>query len=307
MTEHQKTLLELNQCKERFLHALKAAHICVFEVDLRGQLYTFFENAEDIFGVSGDHILKEVRMFSKLSPEEYKRSVSEYFTHPQDWDTVDKAFCSIFAGRPATYQARMKAGNTNYIWCKVDVMPVMENGLPVKMVGTITDIDKLKLEMDRLEKRAAVDEFTGLYSKKYTERLMDKVLKEQSEKKHALMIIDIDDFKKLNDTYGHTAGDDALQAMAAQLKNSVRTNDIVGRLGGDEFGVFIMDIHKAAEVKETAERLLRTEELPYGVTKSIGVAVYPRNGLNFRALYEKADQALYRAKKKKNTYMISEY
>ena len=64
MTEHQKTLLELNQCKERFLHALKAAHICVFEVDLRGQLYTFFENAEDIFGVSGDHILKEVRMFS---------------------------------------------------------------------------------------------------------------------------------------------------------------------------------------------------------------------------------------------------
>lgn len=307
MTDHQKTLLELNQYRNRFSHALKAAHICVFEVDLRGQLYTFFENAEDIFGVPGERILKEVERFRDLPPEKYKRGVSEYFTHPQDWDTVDKAFRSIYAGQPATYQARMKAGNTNYIWCKVDVTPVLEDGIPVRMVGTITDIDKLKLEMEQLEIRATVDAFTGLYSKKYTEELITKTLEEFSEKRHSLMILDLDDFKKLNDTYGHTAGDDVIKAVAVQLKGSVRANDIVGRLGGDEFGVFIKDIHKASELMEIAKRLLKTEGLPFQVTKSIGISVYPRDGYRFRTLYEKADQALYRAKKRKNTYIVYKY
>ena len=118
------------------------------------------------------------------------------------------------------------------------------------------------------------------------------------------MILDLDDFKKLNDTYGHTAGDDVIKAVAVQLKGSVRANDIVGRLGGDEFGVFIKDIHKASELMEIAERLLKTEGLPFQVTKSIGISVYPRDGYRFRTLYEKADQALYRAKKRKNTYIV---
>lgn len=304
MTENHNTMLELDQYRKRYLYALKAAHVCVFEVDLKRQIYTFFENAEDIFGVPGDRILEDVRAFSKLPPDEYKKEVSVYFSHPDDWEVVDRAFRDIFAGRTATYQARMKAGKSGYIWCKVDVVPVLENGVPAKMVGVITDIDKLKLEMDKLEKRASVDAFTGLYSKKYAEDLMARILKEYEKEKHAMLIIDLDDFKHLNDTYGHSTGDDVLKVVARQLKHSVRSGDIVGRLGGDEFGVFIRDIHKAAEIREIAERLLQITDHPLKVTKSIGISIYPRDGRTFRTLYERADQALYQAKRKKNTYVL---
>ena len=79
---------EIDQYKERLRIALKAAKICIFEVDLLRQLYTYFENAEVIFGVSGDDILSDVRPYSFLEPEEYRRAVSAYFSHPDDAEVI---------------------------------------------------------------------------------------------------------------------------------------------------------------------------------------------------------------------------
>lgn len=106
----QHFLSEENHYKQRLSIALKAAKICVFEVDLTQQLYTFFENAEDIFGVSGDIILNQVQPYSTLSPDEYKEAVTAYFSHPDDAAIIDAAFRDIYCGRATTYIARMKAG-----------------------------------------------------------------------------------------------------------------------------------------------------------------------------------------------------
>lgn len=125
-------LEEAKEYKERLRIALKAAKICVFEVDLTQQLYTFFENAEDIFGVSGEAILNDVRPFGKLEPAAYQKAVSEYFSHPDDQKVIDKAFQSIFSGQTTTYEARMRAGGSDYLWCKIDVTPILENQVPVR-------------------------------------------------------------------------------------------------------------------------------------------------------------------------------
>ena len=120
---------ELKQYKERLRVAMNAAKICVFEVDLTQQLYTFFENAEVIFGVSGETILSQVQKFHSLPPEEYRRAASAYFSHPEDEGVIEAAFANILTGRPASYEARMKAGDSQFIWCRIQAIPIAELSL----------------------------------------------------------------------------------------------------------------------------------------------------------------------------------
>ncbi|MEA5010639.1 MAG: sensor domain-containing diguanylate cyclase [Angelakisella sp.] len=298
------SLIRLLDYKEMLNVALKASKICVFAVDLQEQLYTFFENSEDIFGVTPDKVLSDVTPYSKLSPVEYQKAVSEYFSHPDDWKVIDQAFKEIFAGRSTTYQARMRAGGSNYIWCKLDVSPVMENGVPVRMIGVITDITDIKSHTESLEKKANLDTFTGVYNKKHTEVLIQNIMKKEPEKKHGLLLLDIDDFKLINDNYGHTQGDQVLLEVAQELKTVFRKTDVVGRFGGDEFIIFLRDIPSESFLIEKARQLLAVSDKHHKITKSVGAAMYPVHGKSFLELFDKADLALYRAKQTKNTYCI---
>lgn len=302
MSTHENSLLELKNYKERLSIALKASHICIFEVDLRRQLYTFFENSEDIFGVSGEKILEDVQPYSKLDPDEYQKAVSKYFSHPDDTDIIDEAFKRIFSGKPATYQARMKAGQTNYIWCKIDVTPTLENGIPVSMIGVITDINQVKSQIDGLQQCARIDSFTGLYIKDYAEGVIKEILKKQTNQRHALILIDLDNFKFVNDTYGHMAGDQVLKSISDRLKQTFRKSDIISRFGGDEFVIFIPDISSLQKLASKMKSLLNAGDNGFAVTKSIGVSIFPDDATTFKKLFETADKALYKAKQTKNSY-----
>ena len=292
---------ESKQYKERLSIALKSAHICIFEVDLTRQLYTFFENAEDIFGVSGQQILDDVQSFSMLSPTEYQEAASSYFSHPDDTVVIDAAFQSVLHGKPATYQARMKAGDSEFVWCKIDVTPILEGGKPVRMVGVITDISEMKEKTDVLIQKARIDGFTGLYNKTYSQKMIRAVLTEKAQQTHALILMDIDNFKAVNDTYGHAGGDALLLDIAARLKHTFRKTDIIGRFGGDEFILLIKNIPSIEYLRPKLSSLLNhSTDTVY--TVSIGVAIFPNNATEFDELFRKADVALYQAKQEKNSY-----
>ncbi len=296
--------IELQKYKERFSAVLKGAGICVYEVDVKNQVYTFFENAEVIFQKSGKKILEEVWKFSKLPPEEYQKRVMEYFAHPDDMPTIHEAFQNIYEGKPFSYQARMKAGDTEFVWCKIDVTPIVENGETVYMVGVITDINAMKLKMDGYRAMARTDQLTGLLNKVSAEHKIMRVLKENSNETHALLLIDIDNFKAVNDTYGHTAGDEALKNFSKQLKQSFRESDILGRWGGDEFIVLLRGLESAQNLHLKLEEVLSNIESNSNVTLSIGASVYPDNARGFNELFLQADTSLYRAKESKNSYYI---
>ena len=106
-------------------------------MDLQKQRYTFFDNSEAIFGVSDDVILSDVASFAKLSPAEYRRAATNYFSHPDDARVIANAFKEIFAGHRTSYEARMKAGNSKFTWCRLDLQPILANGVPVRMIGAI--------------------------------------------------------------------------------------------------------------------------------------------------------------------------
>jgi diguanylate cyclase (GGDEF)-like protein len=127
-------------------------------------------------------------------------------------------------------------------------------------------------------------------------------------------MIDIDDFKHFNDTYGHTIGDEVLIIIAEKIKNLFRGSDIVGRVGGDEFVVIMKNVTDLSIVRARCAQIIEkfnetkfSEEESSGINCSVGVAIYPQHGSNYSELFAVADRAMYRAKSAgKNRYYIEE-
>lgn len=305
MDKKLKLLLDdLRNYKDRLSIALKIADISIFEVDLQRQLFTFFENSDSIFEKRGADIIWEINAFSELAPEAYWNAVSGYFAHPEDAYAMENAFCSILGGRSISFEARLKAGNTSAKWCKVDVAPVLANGVPQKMIGIVSDIHHMKKRIDFLENSVYTDPFTGLYSKKRFAELCRSVLESREDSKCIMMVIDLDYFKLVNDTHGHMAGDEVLLSFSQHLSSAVRKKDIVARFGGDEFVLLLLDVTGIEIGRQKAEEILRLQDNDYGVTKSIGISMYPDMGKTYEELFQKADKALYQAKQKRNAYCV---
>ena len=166
--------------------------------------------------------------------------------------------------------------------------------------------------MDRLRSQAQQDSLTGLYNRKETEKRIKQFLDSKPALPSALFMVDMDNFKLINDTKGHMVGDVVLTEAASAMKSLMRATDIVGRIGGDEFIVFMKNIPSGEAAEKKAERLadmfrhmFEHEKYSVQISCSIGVAVYPEGGRDFKTLYRHADQALYHAKTNgKNKYVI---
>ena len=177
-------------------------------------------------------------------------------------------------------------------------------------MGTISDIDEEKRMVEELRRRAELDALTGLYNHTETERRAEMYLADAPETVCAMFIIDVDNFKLVNDGQGHLFGDAVLAELAAGMKRLTRKSDVIGRIGGDEFAIFLKDIpssqiaeEKARQLLDIFQHLFQGEKQPVEVTCSIGLALYPWDGRDYQELYHCADLALYQAKSRgKNQY-----
>lgn len=182
-----------------------------------------------------------------------------------------------------------------------------EDGRVLRCVGiaeNITEHMKMKKEMELLMQEADTDYLTGLYNRRGGTELISEILKhsDPAAENHAFILLDLDNFKKLNDTLGHQTGDTALKDVANLLNRHFRPYDIICRLAGDEFVVFVRDIPKQV-VRKNLDSLLKKLCLTYEengisitITVSAGAAIAPVHGMEFDTLYQKADKALYLAK-----------
>ncbi len=130
--------------------------------------------------------------------------------------------------------------------------------------------------------------------------------------KLALMFVDLNDFKIINDTHGHAVGDAVLQTIAARLKDNTRNDDTVSRHGGDEFLYLLMEVQEDGDIALVAEKIIRAIQEPCDanagrltISASVGIAIFPRDGTTADALLKSADQAMYRAKRGKQGYAFT--
>jgi diguanylate cyclase (GGDEF)-like protein len=210
----------------------------------------------------------------------------------------------------------LKAQGNQYTWWNCHLLLYSDERGDICGIVFFKDIDEQKQNTLMLQHYAERDLFTGLYNKATTQTQITKVLTQNNDKEsiHGIMVLDIDDFKNINDTMGHIAGDIVLKKIANDMKDTFRKSDIIGRTGGDEFMVCMKDILDIGNVTYKAEELLkkiRSYELymengkKVEISVSIGIALYPQQGNTFQELYQKADRALYHSKRcGKNQYFI---
>lgn len=174
------------------------------------------------------------------------------------------------------------------------------------------DITKERKQIEKLQHISEKDALTGIYNRSETERQIKKYFEKNLNVMGALFMIDTDNFKQINDTEGHMIGDIVLTEMASGMKKIMHDSDVVGRIGGDEFTIFMKNISSVKDAEKKAEELLymfrhlfQKEKSFLKVTCSIGIAIYPKDGTTFKEIYARADKALYQAKNMgKNNYVI---
>ncbi|NQZ30883.1 MAG: EAL domain-containing protein [Oceanospirillaceae bacterium] len=183
---------------------------------------------------------------------------------------------------------------------------------PLLLERTIRYIIKSKVLEEKLARLAHFDGLTGLYNRSIFNELLNKSI-EQSKRSHrklALVTIDLDDFKHINDNYGHPAGDLLLTKISRRLKHKLRSSDIVARTGGDEFSIVLKEVDDSRHFLKLIEAIMQVFVRPIQVlghdinaTISAGIAIFPNDASDSRELIEHSDRAMYQAKNKgKNTY-----
>jgi len=207
---------------------------------------------------------------------------------------------------------RRKNGDIYPEWLTINCVKDA-NGKVVNYVGIFSDITIVKQSQQRIEFLATHDDLTGLPNRSlYMDRLKMALAKaERTKTRLAVLFVDVDNFKLINDTLGHDVGDIMLKKAADALKSCIRAGDTVARFGGDEFAV-IFENDSPAEVTHAAQRIIETLAQPIVlegqqvyVTASIGVSLYPDDGLDGPTLLKNADVAMYRAKERgKNSFQF---
>jgi diguanylate cyclase (GGDEF)-like protein/PAS domain S-box-containing protein len=180
-----------------------------------------------------------------------------------------------------------------------------ELGNPFRYVALLSDITEKKASEELIWRQANFDALTGLPNRRmFHEHLRLEMKKtDRSHLPMALIFVDLDYFKEINDTLGHDKGDLLLKEVAARLSNAVRGTDTVARLGGDEFTVIVSELRNAGDVVRTAQEILRQMSTPFNldgnvahISSSIGITLYPEDGADAETLINNADQAMYAAK-----------
>lgn len=250
-----------------------------------------------------DEALKIVA--EKQIKEEYRQGYIDTFKP----ENVIKAY---EAGQDTLkYEFLMSTGG-DYFWMRITARIIAQKSDgSLHMLTYRQNIDAEKRQENRLQELAQLDEMTGLLTKTATRRHIEHLLKEKPDQLYAFFILDIDTFKQANDLYGHAFGDSVIEKFAAVLRAQFREQDIIGRIGGDEFAVFI-PAPDIAWVKNRAQRLLKALHYTHmalgnswDVSASIGVALTAREAQDFESLYQKADSALYMSKKNgRNNYTL---
>ena len=207
-------------------------------------------------------------------------------------------------------------GSTRSGWISGSYRPYRDaSGRVVGVIGIIRDITERKKAEQQIEFQAYHDALTGLANRRLFQEHLTLALALAARRGRvvAVLFLDLDHFKLINDSLGHTMGDALLREIGMRLRKSVREGDTVARVGGDEFTIVLQDLEKKEDAGLVAQKVLRTVADPVEidghrlyVTTSIGITIFPDDGEDAEALLKNADNAMYRAKEQgRNTYQMS--
>lgn len=299
---------EILRTNEKFRIATKQTQTIVFD-------YDFFKERLEL---SGDTEFLSTKYIDRLQGKQ----VIELFNqvHSDDISFIqDLQALRSNAETSFNREVRIKCRDENYYWFKfIGTVVRTENGAAHRFVGNLVNVDEVMNKEQILKQKAEEDPLTGLLNKSTFREHIEKVLNDSSDDElYAFYIIDLDNFKKVNDTMGHAVGDRVLLDTAKKICMVFSDKDFVGRIGGDEFAAFLklqaVDHITGEKILQSKAKALCTKlnelysdgNIKVNVSSSIGVAIYPKHGTKYSDLFRHADKALYVAKNNgKNQFHI---
>ncbi len=289
----QKTIEEEFKRQSDYMHLLMGEDI-TFDFNCRTDVCTLKMSSDGV--LAHDRVIKDFSSdltsidISKEDLPRFKEMISSAMHHAHR-DSLEFRSRGFF-----------ETGE-DYRWYKVNVVSIFgQEGYVSHVIGHISDIHEAKLKEIELRLRADRDALTGLMNKMATQELIKKILKQYTSdnKLGALIMIDVDDFKNINDTYGHATGDAVLSRLGEILNHNFKGIDVTGRVGGDEFMVFMHNIRSDADAVYMADKIenllisaYRDDPAGKDVSLSMGISICPTHGRTFEELYNAADKALY--------------
>ncbi len=264
------------------------------------------------------YISPRVRIFG-LTAASLAEDATPFFErlHPDDrepvWQGIDDSAATLSLWR-AQFRIRLPSGD--YRWFEGQAIPDIEPDGSLIWFGYFADIQTQKETEEQIRKMAQHDTLTGLPNRALFDDRVAQALAD-AQRHHfglALMFIDLDRFKPVNDTFGHRVGDLLLRDVARRLVQCVRESDTVARIGGDEFVVLLRQVQQSDQAFQVAEKIRSAmvesfliEGYPINISASIGIALYPDHGTSAIALAQHADDAMYRSKDRgRNTISLSD-
>ncbi|WP_293267433.1 EAL domain-containing protein [Neptunomonas sp.] len=295
-------LTALKRAEERIVtlsQAIEQSPVSVVLTDTHGKIEYVNSMFERLTGYSSDEVVGE-------SSSLLKSGFTSDTKYQQLW-------AALAAGESWQGEFQNKKKDGQLFWEQAHIAPVInETGNVKHYLAVKQDITQQKYQEERILYQAHFDSLTGLPNRFLSLDRLSFMLKETKRTKTqvAVFFLDLDDFKKVNDTLGHQVGDELLIEAASRLKLAVRDDDVIGRLGGDEFIILIDHMISSTAIAKVAEKLLKQFRTPFFLsgrelvsTVSIGVAVYPTDGLTPAELLRQADAAMYCSKEQgRNTY-----
>lgn len=297
ISEERHAREALREAEERFRRAFEdsASGIALFggSGPTQGSFLDVNAAMTRITGYSADELL--MRSYAEL-------------VHPADVDELERAVAALMSGTEPSlhHELRILTADGAVRWVAFTASLVRgADGEPVTCVVQAQDVTERKQLESELRFLADHDPLTGLFNRRRFQTELDRELAEAARygTEGAILILDLDNFKRINDTHGHAAGDELLRCVAQALRERLRRTDILARLGGDEFGAILphADEHRATAVAEALRRVIAETAGPDGerVTASVGVSVYGGGRLGADArerIVTAADAAMYAAK-----------
>ncbi len=296
----QKVSKKLYFSEQRWKFALEGAGDGVWDWDVETGVVELSKQWKAMLGYEESEIQNNI--------DEWKSRV-----HPEDYANVINAVNLTLAGNKETYayEYRMRCKNGSWKWILDRGMVVGrdQHGKALRMVGTHADISGLKKSEEAIWQHANFDLLTGLPNRRMFYARLDQEIQKakRSGLKVALIFLDLDGFKEVNDTLGHDQGDLLLKLTANRLSECMRGSDAVARLGGDEFILIIGDIANAelGRIETVAQKVIDALSEPFQlsqetayVTASLGIVIYPDDAMRIEDLMKSVDQAMYASKQK---------
>lgn len=301
LSEQIKIMEELEQEQVRYQLLLEKSDDMIFDINLELKEITISNKFFKKFGWT---------LPAKYEEASVEQILSIWHIHHEDADVFKESVSNLLnLSIDTECKARIWKSDSTYRWCNISHNIMKKNGKVVRLIGKVVDIDEEIKEKERLLYKAQVDTLTGHYNKEAFYKLCTKYFKENHNA--AILFIDLDNFKQVNDLLGHMTGDKAIKDAAKKLKMIFSQHDLISRFGGDEFCILVKEIaeetliDKLNWIIDKLNEIYQNEQQTVTITASIGVVLAPDFGTDISHLLLCADQALYSAKEcGKNQFVV---